>query len=77
MARELPPRVPPELAELDALVCLLGNRTRSELGPKARRRLLELCEAYPDPATAARWKAALRQLRAEAAAERDPEAPEG
>jgi len=74
MARELPPRVPPELAELDALVCLLGNRTKNELSAKSRRRLIELCGAYPDANTAAAWKLALRQLRAEVAAEPDPEA---
>jgi hypothetical protein len=30
--------------------------------------------AYPDPSTAARWKKHLREIRAELAAEADPEA---
>ena len=74
MARELPPRVPTELEELDRLICLLGNRTKADLTPKSRKALIGLCGAYPDGTTASLWKAELRQIRAELVAEPDPEA---
>ncbi|RYZ16886.1 MAG: hypothetical protein EOO70_03380 [Myxococcaceae bacterium] len=67
----LPPRVPTELAQLDQAITLLGNRTKSALTEKPRKQLLELLGAYPDPATAVRWKAELRQIRKELAAEGD------
>jgi hypothetical protein len=73
--KPLPPRVPPELAELDRAIMLLGVRAKgTELTAPRRREMVALLEAYPDAATAAHWKAALRVLRAEAAAEPDPEA---
>jgi len=69
-----PPRVPPELPELDRLIMLLGSRAKgTALTAPRRKELLALCGAYPDPTTAARWKAELRPLRAEVAAEPDPE----
>ncbi len=70
-----PPRVPSELPELDRLVVLLGSRARGDnLAAPRRKELVALCGAYPDPATAARWKTELRRLRAEVASEPDPEA---
>lgn len=65
----LPPRVPTELADLDALIMLLGNRTKGELGPKARQRLLDLCGAYPAAGLAQLWKNELKAIRKELAAE--------
>jgi hypothetical protein len=65
----LPPRVPTTLAELDQLLMMLGHRTKTELNPKAKARLLDLAGAYPDATTAARWKAELRQIRKELLAE--------
>jgi hypothetical protein len=74
----LPPRVPTELATLDQAITLLGNRTKNDLGDKPKKQLLELVGAYPDPATAARWKAELRQIRKELKEEgEDPETTEG
>ena len=63
--KELPPRVPEELAELGATVQLLGNRSKTDLGPKPRARLLALIGCYPDPKAAAYWKIALKGLRQE------------
>jgi hypothetical protein len=65
----LPPRVPTELAELDALIMLLGNRTKGELRTKARHHLTELCGVYPTAATAQLWKNELKQIRKELAQE--------
>lgn len=65
----LPPRVPTELADLDALIMLLGNRTKGELGPKARQRLLDLCGAYPAAGLAQLWKNELKPIRKELALE--------
>jgi len=74
MGREWPPRIPPELAELDRAVMLLGSRAKGmDLSAPRRKELATLIGAYPDAVTAARWKAALRPLRAEVAAEADPE----
>lgn len=65
----LPPRVPTELADLDALIMLLGNRTKGELGAKARQRLTDLCGAYPTAGLAQLWKNELKTIRKELAAE--------
>lgn len=71
----LPPRVPTELATLDQAIMLLGNRTKNALTDKPKKQLVELIGAYPDVPTAVRWKAELRQIRKELAAEGgDPEA---
>jgi hypothetical protein len=48
---------------------MLGHRTKTELNPKAKARLLDLAGAYPSAATAARWKAELKQIRKELVAE--------
>jgi len=69
MASSLPPRVPDELTVLDRLITLLGNRTKGPLGPEPKRELSLLCGAYPDPATAARWKTELKDLRRQLLAE--------
>jgi hypothetical protein len=75
MSDDLPPRVPPELPEMDRLVMLLGFRSKCvDLSARVRAELIALCGAYPDPLTAARWKQHLREIRAELAAEPDPEA---
>ncbi len=72
---DLPPRVPPELPEMDRLVMLLGSRSKCvDLSERVRAELIALCGVYPDPSTAARWKKNLREIRAELAAEPDPEA---
>lgn len=65
----LPPRVPTELADLDALIMLLGNRTHGELRPKARQRLIELCGTYPAAGLAQMWKNELKPIRKELASE--------
>lgn len=61
----LPPRVPTELGVLDQAILLLGNRAKNSLTDKPRKRLIELIGVYPDAATAARWKAELKQIRKE------------
>jgi hypothetical protein len=72
---ELPPRVPTELVDLDRLIMLLGSRSKGTGLTKAvRSELVGLCGSYPDPKAAARWKKALREVRAEMVAEPDPEA---
>jgi hypothetical protein len=75
MSDDLPPRVPSELPEMDRLVMLLGSRSKCvEMSARVRDELIALCGTYPDPLTAARWKTHLREIRAELAAEPDPEA---
>jgi hypothetical protein len=71
----LPPRIPDDVPTLDRLITLLGNRSRGPLTQKPKRELEALCGAYPDPPTAARWKTALKELRAELVAEDAPRAP--
>lgn len=65
----LPPRVPTTLAPLDRLIALLGNRSRGPLTTKPKAELEELAGAYPDEATATRWKTALKEIRQELVAE--------
>jgi len=75
MSDDLPPRVPPELPEMDRLVMLLGSRSQGvSMSQRVRAEPTALCGAYPDPSTAARWKKHLREIRAELVAETDPEA---
>jgi len=72
---DLPPRVPSDLPAIDRLVMLLGSRSMGvAMSQRVRAELEALCGAYPDPSTAARWKKHLREIRAELAAEPDPEA---
>ncbi len=72
---DLPPRVPPDLPEMDRLVMLLGSRSQClDMSARVRAEMIALCGAYPDPSTAARWKKHLREIRAELAVEPDPEA---
>lgn len=60
---QLPPSVPQQLAQLDRAIVLLGNRVKGELRASVRSELLGLVGRYPDPATAARWKSALKAIR--------------
>lgn len=71
--RELTPRVPTELAQLDKAIMLLGNRLKTDLGKKARLKMIELIDAYPDPKTAAHWKLELKAIRQELVGESEPE----
>ncbi len=60
---KLPPLVPRESEELQRAICLLGNRTKGELGTKPRAELTDLIGSYPKTVEeAAEWKAALRQV---------------
>ena len=61
----LPPKIPTTLASLDRLIALLGNRSRGPLTTKPKAELEDLAGAYPDPATATRWKTALKEIRQE------------
>ena len=57
----LPPTIPSNPDDLQQAICLLGNRTRSELGQKPKKQLIELIGVYPDAITATLWKQTLRQ----------------
>ena len=57
----LPPTIPSNPDDLQKAICLLGNRTRSELGQKPKKQLIELIGVYPDAITATLWKQTLRQ----------------
>jgi hypothetical protein len=60
---KLPPLVPRESEDLQRAICLLGNRTKGELGAKPRAELTDLVGKYPNTVEeAAEWKAALRQV---------------
>ena len=61
----LPPKIPQSLADLDRAIMMLGNRTKSEFGPKPRRELEELLGAYPSQGEASAWKHALKSVRKE------------
>ncbi len=76
MSDDLPPRVPPELPEMERLVMLLGS-PRSQgtsMSQRVRAELTALCGAYPEPSTAARWKKHLREIRGRAGGRGGPEA---
>ena len=58
-----PPRVPQTAKELNRAILLLGFRSRCDLQPGARDELRALVGSYPQPETAAVWKATLKQIR--------------
>jgi hypothetical protein len=58
----LPPKLPGTSEALQRAILLLGNRTKSELGDKSRRKLENLIGAYPATEEAALWKQTLKQL---------------
>ncbi len=61
-AVDLPPKVPGDKDSLQRAICLLGNRTKSELKPKHQTELKELIGTYPNPQRAADWKKGLKQV---------------
>lgn len=58
----LPLQLPNTPESLQRLICLLGNRTKGELGAKARQELESLIGTYPNVEQAALWKHNLKQL---------------
>jgi hypothetical protein len=58
----LPLKLPSTYESLQRLICLLGNRTKGELGTKARQELELLIGMYPTVEQAALWKHNLKQL---------------
>lgn len=58
----LPLQIPGTTESLQRLICLLGNRTKGELGAKARQELESLIGTYPNVQQAALWKHNLKQL---------------
>jgi hypothetical protein len=60
---ELPPNVPADRRGLDRAIVLLGNRVKGELRQSIRAELEGLVGSYPDAATAAGWKSALKSIR--------------
>lgn len=76
MTPDLPPRIPPELPEMDRLIALLGAVAKcATLRHGTRIELARLAGGLPSGASqAARWKHHLKELRAEMATEPDPEA---
>jgi len=58
----LPLKLPGTTESLQRLICLLGNRTKGELGSKARQELESLIGIYPTVEQAALWKHNLKQL---------------
>lgn len=58
----LPLQLPSTPESLQRLICLLGNRTKGELGAKARQELESLIGTYPNVEQAALWKHNLKQL---------------
>jgi hypothetical protein len=58
----LPLKLPGTTESLQRLICLLGNRTKGELGAKARQELESLIGIYPTVEQAALWKCNLKQL---------------
>ena len=58
----LPLKLPGTTESLQRVICLLGNRTKGELGTKARQELESLIGIYPSVEQAALWKRNLKQL---------------
>lgn len=58
----LPPKIPSTAVQLERAIGLLGNRSRGDLGKKARKELLGLIGKYPNPDLARYWKIELRKL---------------
>ncbi len=52
----LPPTIPSNPDDLQQAICLLGNRSKTQLGKKPKKQLIELIGVYPDAATATLWK---------------------
>lgn len=73
---DLPPRIPPELPEMDRLLTLLGNVANGvRLSHKRQEEVRALAAGFPTGAEqASAWRRALRELRTEMLAEADPEA---
>ncbi|MEQ8962224.1 MAG: hypothetical protein RLP02_30580, partial [Coleofasciculus sp. C2-GNP5-27] len=59
---DLPPKVPGDKDSLQRAICLLGNRTKSELKQKQQTELRELIGTYPNAQVAADWKKGLKQV---------------
>ncbi len=57
-----PPKIPDNARELERAICLLGNRTKSDLGTKSRLELRILLGAYPTAEEAASWKQTLKAI---------------
>lgn len=58
----LPLKLPGTNESLQRVICLLGNRTKGELGAKARQELVSLIGIYPSVEQAALWKHNLKPL---------------
>ncbi|MBX7224136.1 MAG: hypothetical protein K1Y36_29755 [Blastocatellia bacterium] len=58
-----PPRIPATDKDLARAILLLGHRTKTELLKGAKDELTALIGGYPQPETAALWKATLKQIR--------------
>lgn len=58
----LPLKIPSNTSDLQRLICLLGNRTKSELTGKSKQELIDLSGTYPTVEQAALWKSSLKQL---------------
>ena len=58
----LPLKLPGTTESLQRVICLLGNRTKGELGTKARQEIESLIGIYPSVEQAALWKRNLKQL---------------
>ena len=59
--RPYPLRMPESKAELERLLCLLGNRAKAELNTKAHEELVALVGNYPSREEASIWKQYLKQ----------------
>jgi hypothetical protein len=57
----LPPRLPSDAEDISRAVCLLGNRIASDLKDKAKKELIFLLGAYPNPEQAKLWKHTLKK----------------
>ncbi|HIK26630.1 MAG: hypothetical protein N3E45_09365 [Oscillatoriaceae bacterium SKW80] len=57
-----PPKIPDNPRELERAICLLGNRTKNELGTKSRLELKNLIGIYPTAEEAASWKQTLKAI---------------
>ncbi|MFP4338391.1 MAG: hypothetical protein ACLFQP_10720 [Halothece sp.] len=59
---DLPPQIPGTPGGLQRAICLLGNRTKSDLNPKSRQELIQLLGTYPNVKQAQQWKQSLKQV---------------
>lgn len=60
--QQLPPRLPPDVEDINRAICLLGNRIASELKDKTKGELISLLGIYPSQEQAKYWKQALKRL---------------